>query len=227
MATIPPHPHYIGPRDEDYDVAAAIADPDSMWIVRPLLFFSCTLRPLDATVDRYKKSADDIPIDLFFSVPLRTFAYASQAPWSPTESESFTSPPPFPPSMLARLRIFLVKYHYFHASLMAAPPPPFQTSTLRDRVGTSNSAVLTDLARDRAEAAMYVRSTLGFGTLAGPSLVLPVSLLLKRRRSARGAGVTLQRAPGRPCGPGNVQQRLMLTYDIHKPVIYLSYATGQ
>ena len=117
-----------------------------MWIVRPQLFFSCTLFPLDVTVDCYKKSADDIPIDLFFSVPLRTFAYASQAPWSPTESESFTSPPPFPPSMLARLRIFLVEYHYFHASLMAAPPPPFQTSTLRDRVGTSNSAVLTDLA---------------------------------------------------------------------------------
>ena len=33
-----------------------------------------------------------------------------------------------------------------------------QTSTLRDRVWTSNSAVLTDLARDRAEAAMYMLS---------------------------------------------------------------------
>ena len=102
-----------------------------------------------------------------------------------------------------------------------------QTSTLRDRVGTSNSAVLTDLARDRAEAAMYMRSTLGFGTLASPSLVLPVSLLLKRKRSARGAGLTQQRAPGRPGGPRNVQPRQMLTYDIHKPVIYLSYTTGQ
>ena len=66
MAPIPPHPHYIGPRDEDYDVAAAIADPDSIWIVRPQLFFSCTLRPPDATVDRYNHSADDIPIDLVF-----------------------------------------------------------------------------------------------------------------------------------------------------------------
>ena len=66
MATIPPHPHYIGPRDEDYDVAAAIADPDSMWIVRPQLFFSCTLRPLTAKVDRYNNSPDDIPLDLIF-----------------------------------------------------------------------------------------------------------------------------------------------------------------
>ena len=102
-----------------------------------------------------------------------------------------------------------------------------QTSTLRDRVGTSNSAVLTDLARDRAEAAMYMRSTLGCGTLAGPSLELQVSLLLKLRRYARGAGVLLQRAPGRPGGPTRVLPRLLLTYDMHIPVIYLSYYLGQ
>ncbi len=52
---------------------------------------------------------------------------------------------------------------------------------------------------------MCMRPTPGCGTLDSPSrlsLVLPVSLLLKQRRSARGhsAGVQLQRAPGRP-GP--------------------------
>ena len=87
--------------------------------------------------------------------------------------------------------------------------------------------MLTDLARDNAEAAMYMRSTLGFGTLAGPSCVLPVSLLLKQRRSARGAGVLLQRAPGRPGGLARVLPRLLLTYDMHIPVIYLSYYLGQ
>ena len=66
MATIPPHPHYIGPRDAQYDVAASISDPDSMWIVRPQLYFSCTLRPLNAAVDRYNNSSDDIPLDLVF-----------------------------------------------------------------------------------------------------------------------------------------------------------------
>ena len=136
VATIPPYPHYIGDRDDDYDVAAALSDPDSMWIVHPQLFFSCTLRPLDARWIATKNRLMTYLSTWFFSVPLRTFAYAAQAPRSPTESESFTSTPPFPPSMLARLRIFLVKYHYFHASLMAAPPPPFQTSMLYNRNGT-------------------------------------------------------------------------------------------
>ena len=40
VATIPPFPHFIGDRDADYDVAAAISDSDSMWVVRPRLFFS-------------------------------------------------------------------------------------------------------------------------------------------------------------------------------------------
>ena len=66
VATIPPYPYYIGDRDGHYDVAAAISDPDSMWIVRPQLFFSCTLRPLTARVDRYNNSPDDIPLDMVF-----------------------------------------------------------------------------------------------------------------------------------------------------------------
>ncbi len=41
LATIPPHPFYIGERDDDYDVAESLFDPDSMWFVRPQLFFHC------------------------------------------------------------------------------------------------------------------------------------------------------------------------------------------
>jgi hypothetical protein len=44
LATIPPYPYYIGDRGAGYDVVASIADPDSMWIVRPQLFFTCTVR---------------------------------------------------------------------------------------------------------------------------------------------------------------------------------------
>jgi hypothetical protein len=66
MAAISPYPHYVGDRDDGYDVAAALSDPDSMWIVRPQLFFSCTVRPLTARVDCYNNSPDDIPLDLFF-----------------------------------------------------------------------------------------------------------------------------------------------------------------
>ena len=186
LATIPPYPHYIGDRDGHYDVAAAISDPDSMWIVRPQLFFSCTLRPLSAqpgwiaTIIRRMT----YPPTWCFSAPLRTFACASLAPWSQTESESFMSPPLYLLSTLAKLKTFLVEFHYFHASLTATPPPPFHTSTLLDRVRTytGNLDVPMGLPRDlkRAEAAMYMRSTLGCGTLDGPNLELPVSPLLKR-----------------------------------------------
>ena len=39
-----------------------------MWIVQPQLYFSCTLRPLNAAVpvDRYNNSSEDIPLDLVF-----------------------------------------------------------------------------------------------------------------------------------------------------------------
>ena len=66
-----------------------------------------------------------------------------------------------------------------------------------DRVGTLNSAVLMDLSRECTDAAMNMRSTLGYGTLEGHSLLLPVSQWLKHRRSARAAGVKRQRPPGR------------------------------
>ncbi len=74
---------------------------------------------------------------------------------------------------------------------------------------------------------MCMRSKLGCGTLDAPILVLPVSLLLKRRRSARGAGLQRQRAPGRPCGPARVLLRRMQTYDMYIPVIYLWYPLDQ
>ncbi len=70
---------------------------------------------------------------------------------------------------------------------------------------------------------MYMRSTLGYGTLAGHSLVLPFSRWLKQRRSARGAGVKRQGAPGRHGEPASVLQlkpRLLMTYARHIPGIY-------
>ncbi len=119
VATTPPYPHYVGYHDDGYNVAAALSDPDSMWIVRPQLFFSCTVCQLTARVDSYNNSPDDIPLDLVFSVPLKIFTCNSLALWSLTESESFTGPPQFLPSTLDWLRTFLAGFHSFHASLMA------------------------------------------------------------------------------------------------------------
>ncbi len=92
-----------------------------------------------------------------------------------------------------------------------------------NRVGTLHSAVLMDLSKDHAEAAMYMRSTLSYGTSASHSLVLLVSLWLRHRRSARGAGVKQQGVPGRHCKPASVLQlkpRLLMTYDRHIPSMY-------
>ena len=60
------YPHYIGERGDGYDVASAISDPDSLWVVRPQLFFQCTLRPINAAKGRYNCSPDDIDLDLVF-----------------------------------------------------------------------------------------------------------------------------------------------------------------
>ena len=67
LATIPPYQHFIGDSGADYNVAASISDPDSMWSVRPQLFFSCTLRPLHAPKhDSYNSCPEEIPLDLVF-----------------------------------------------------------------------------------------------------------------------------------------------------------------
>ncbi len=46
LAAIPPHSFYIGERGDEYDVAELLFDHDSMWFVRPQLFFHCTMRPI-------------------------------------------------------------------------------------------------------------------------------------------------------------------------------------
>ncbi len=64
MATIPPFPYYIGDCGDGYVVEDALSGPDSLWIVRPQLFFQCTVRPLQARADGYGRCPDDIPLDL-------------------------------------------------------------------------------------------------------------------------------------------------------------------
>ena len=58
--------HYILERGDGYDVASAISDPDSMWVVRPKLCFRCTLRPINATKGSYNHYSEDIDVDLVF-----------------------------------------------------------------------------------------------------------------------------------------------------------------
>jgi hypothetical protein len=73
LATIPPYPFNtdfcIGERDDDYDVVESLFNPDSMWFVRPHLFFHCTLRPTGTVAGRCNSSVKDIPLDLVFFSP--------------------------------------------------------------------------------------------------------------------------------------------------------------
>ena len=69
MATIPPHPFYIGECDDNYDVAESLFDEDSMWFVCPQLFFHCTLCPIGARVGWHNCCYEDIPLDLVFFSP--------------------------------------------------------------------------------------------------------------------------------------------------------------
>ena len=141
MASIPPHPNYIGPCDAEYDVAASISYPDSMWIVQPQLYFSCTLRSLNAAVNCYYNFFRAFE-DLLLCI---TGTMESKA------GRSFTSPLLF---LLAELRIFSVGFHTFHASWMATQLQLFLTNKQLDRVRTLHSALLMDLSRDCSEAAM-------------------------------------------------------------------------
>ncbi len=63
------HPFYIWERDDNYDVAESLFDPDSMWFVRSQLFFHCTLHPIGTVAGSYNRSDEDNPLDLVFSSP--------------------------------------------------------------------------------------------------------------------------------------------------------------
>ena len=104
------------------------------------------------------------------SAPLRIFAFIPLGPWRRTELGSCMNPRLSPLSMLAGWRTFLGGCHSFLAFLMATPHLLFRISTPDDRSRPSNTDVLTAKALHHAGAAMYMRSTTGCGTLAGPSL---------------------------------------------------------
>ena len=135
-------------------------------------------------------------------------------------------------------RTFLGGCHSFLAFFMAITRLPFHTlaSMLLDRSRPSNSGVLTARARDRAGAAMCMRSTPGCGTLAGPSLVLVDFRWSKPKRFADAPGPKRPGALGRPGRPGSAlptrrspAEEMWRSYTIHIPVIYacsLKHALG-
>ena len=66
IAVIPPYPYYVGDR-QGFDVLHEVRDPDSVWFVRPQLFFECSFRPRGASASlRSTRGPDDITCSLVF-----------------------------------------------------------------------------------------------------------------------------------------------------------------
>ena len=130
--------------------------------------------------------------------------------------------------MLAGQRTSLGGCHSFRASLTATPPLPFRTSMLHDRSRPSNSGVLTvkALPLHHVGAAMFMRSTHGCGTLAGPSLELEGFRSQKQKRAADSPDLKHPGARGRPGRPAS-SKLLPKRYDKYKPVLYLAYKTAE
>ena len=148
------YPHYIGERGDGCDVASAISDPDSLWVVRPQLFFQCQVLCVPSMQPRVATTVIRTTLISTWcsSAPLRIFDFRPLGPWRQTELGSCMNP------LLSRLstsvgqRTFLGGCLSFLAFFMAMPHLPFHTSMLLDRSRPSNSGVLTAPARDRAGA---------------------------------------------------------------------------
>jgi hypothetical protein len=64
--------NYAAQRDDNHDIAQSLFYLDSMWFVRPQLFFNCMLRPIGTAAGRFtcsESSDEDIQLDLVFSSP--------------------------------------------------------------------------------------------------------------------------------------------------------------
>jgi hypothetical protein len=167
LATIPPHPFYIGERDNYYDVAESLFDPDSMWFVRPQLFFHCTLRLIGTVAGSYNRSDEDIPLNLVFFSPfgeprLRTAGIM--------ESKGIHRVyEPSPTLYVGRINDLLGRVPLIPCFLDGNAPQLNHISTAADS-GTLLSAALPMVrALPRGGAAMFMRSTPGCGTLDCPA----------------------------------------------------------
>ena len=113
VATIPPYPHYIGERGADFDVTSAISDPDSVWIVRPQLFFHCTVRPLDAVKGRYNRYSGETTLDLVFFSPFEDLHLQTSGTMETKGIRKLYEPSPVPTLYVGRIEDLLGRVPLF------------------------------------------------------------------------------------------------------------------
>jgi len=195
MATIPPYPYYIGERGDGYDVAAALFHPDCMWIVRPRLFFHCTLRPIGArtVAGRWNRSDEDIQLDLVFFSAFEDLCLRTAGTMEANGIKKVYEPSPLPILYVGRAEDLLSRVPLIPCYLdgNATSTIPHKYNSRQKDSFECGCAVLMELALHRGGAAMSTRSTPGCGTLAGPSLAWAGSLWLKPMRYARSPGQRL------------------------------------
>jgi len=117
VATIPPYPHYIGDRGADFDVASAISDPDSVWIVRPQLFFQCTVHPLNAAKRPYNRYSDEITLDLVFFSAFEDLHLQTTGTMETNGIRKLYKPSPVPTLYVGRIEDLLGRVPLFQCFL--------------------------------------------------------------------------------------------------------------
>lgn len=191
-----------------------------MWIVRPQLFFTCTVRPPHATRGRHNKYAEDIPLNLVFFSAFEDLLLRTTGTMESNGIRKLYEPSPVPTLYVGSLEDLLGRVPLFPCHLAGNTTSTIPYKYAGRQKQALNSGVQTAKALHHAGAAMYMRSTTGCGTLADPSLELEDFLCPKLKGSAEGAG---PRHPGALGRPGRPALWLQMRYDKYMPGICLAY----
>jgi hypothetical protein len=192
----------IGERDDNYEVAESLFDPDSMWFVLPQLFFHCTLRPIGAVTGSFNRSNEDIQLDLIFFSPFEELRLKAAGVMESKGIHRVYEPSPVPTLYFGRVEDLLGRVPLVPCFLDGNAL--FHISTAADRRTHLSAAVPMMLAQPHGGAAMFTRSTPGCGTLDGPSLVWATSLWPKLNSSDGSPGLRLPSTDGQLSGLASV-----------------------
>ncbi len=125
--------------------------PDSMCFVRQQLFFTCTVRPLNATRGGYNSYLEDMALDLVFFSASEESRLRTSGTMESIGIRKLYEPSPVPTLYVGRVEDLLGRAPLFPCFLMETPQLPFRTSTLQARSRPSNLGALTvRRARDHA-----------------------------------------------------------------------------
>jgi hypothetical protein len=201
VATIPPYPHYIRERGDGYNVASAISDTDSLWVVHPQLFFKCTLCPINATKGHFNSYSEDIDVDLVFFSTFEDLLLHTSGTMETNGIRKLYEPSPVPTLCVGKTEDLLGRVQLFPCFLngnATSTIPNLNKYAARQKqafeFGCADGA--SQVPGDHAGAAIFMRSTPGCGTLADPSLEWVAF------RSPRPSGFAESPSPKRPGAVG-------------------------